>query len=213
MGGDGLVRDVEHGKETGEAPVLGTMHPANHVSHPGERKDVHRSGSLVLLGLPPKQHLEGRRVLDVNFESHRAYVRLEPLGLLPHVGYLIGARRLPLSDKSREASRDIEALRDLRPAVERLEDGLVGDNGIEIPTAQPTATKERARRKERLSPRNDALIVGEASSNRTTSREGATLEREESRLSFILTNNRDGHVTSRGGDDLRELRPEEGTGQ
>ena len=213
MGGDGLVRDVEDGEEAGEAPVLSAMHPANHVSHPGEREDVHRSGSLVLLGLPPKQHLQGRLVIHVNLESNRANIRLEPRGLLPNIGYLIGARRLALSDKSLKPLREIEALRDLGPPVERLEDGLIGNNGIEVPTAQPTATKERAPTQGRLAPRDDALIVGEASSNRTSSREGATLEWEESRLSFILTNNRDGHVTSRGGDDLRELGPEEGTPQ
>jgi hypothetical protein len=152
-------------------------------------------------------------VIDVNLESNRANIRLEPRGLLPNIGYLIGARRLALSDKRLKPLREIEALRDLGPPVERLEDGLVGNNGIEVPTAKAAATKKRAPTQGRLAPRDDALIVGEASSNRTSSREGATLEWKESRLSFILTNNRDGHVTSRGGDDLRELGPEERTPQ
>jgi hypothetical protein len=213
MGCHGLTPNVEHGEQAGEAIVLSAVHPANHFPHPGEREDVHRPGSPVLLGLPPKQYLQVRLVLDVNLESNRANVRLEPRGLLLNVGYLIGARRLALSNKRLEAPCDIEALRDLRPPVELLEDGLIGKNGIEVPTAQSTATKERARGEGRLAPRNDALIVGEASSNRTSSREGATLKREESRLSFILMNNSDGHVASGGGDDLRELGSEEGAAQ
>jgi hypothetical protein len=149
----------------------------------------------------------------VHGESNRANVCLEPLDLFPNVGYLIGARRLALGDKSLEALRHVEALRDLCPPVERLEDGLAGNNGIEIPTTKATATKKRARINRRLAPRDEALIVGKASSDRTSSCERAALERKERRLSFLLADNCDRHVTSGGGDDLRELGPEERTPQ
>jgi hypothetical protein len=39
------------------------------------------------------------------------------------------------------------------------------------------------------------------------------LEGKERRISFILTNDRNPYVTARGGDDFRELGPEEGTPQ
>jgi hypothetical protein len=88
---------------------------------------------------------------------------------------------------------------------------LAGNNGIEVPTAKATAAKERARINSRLAPRDEPLIVGKASSDWTSSCERATLERKERRLSFLLADNCDRHVTSRGGDDLRELGPEERT--
>jgi hypothetical protein len=134
MGGDGLVPYVQHREQAGEALVLGAMYPANDIQHPRERKDVHRSGSPVLLGLPPQKDLQARRVIGVNLELQPAHVRLEPRGLLPKVGHLIGARRRSLGHECLEALCDIQAPRDLCPLVKRSEDRLIGDNGIEIPT-------------------------------------------------------------------------------